>query len=201
MDIEDTRIPKHLIPKYLYVGTYAEYYYGYEGAKHPPIKEVGLRPITGQFKHTGRRRDSIYLSASPQLAMTYARLYREPIVLKVDAGRLSKSKFYYDPDDIGTLEEPIQMAYRGSIPAKLISVHSGERRAMKNEQVAKELLKLAKQLTAKKPKPESYTSKQLWKVYKALQLLEEVERGLSKNAFKGLPGDLKKDYNFTDWQS
>lgn len=127
MRTEDRRIPENLIPNTVFVGLLSDWYYGWENWAGEPVEEFGLQSgKVGQFKHSenGKRRDSVYVSVDLNLAKTYARLNSRPMVLMIDVTQLDTEKFYYDPDDVDVRREgkPIQMAYRGNIPAEAIKV-------------------------------------------------------------------------------
>jgi len=123
LNFEDKHVPEHLIPKIVWVGLHAAWYYGFEGMKTRPIKDVGFLPsVKQQFQvNPDNRRDSVYVATNLKRALVYARLYSEPMVLQIDMGKLDKNKWYYDPGDVPkSLTHPNQLAYRGSIPAKAI---------------------------------------------------------------------------------
>jgi len=128
IDLANTRLPLKLTPKDLYVGLHADWYHGFKGKKEPPIKEVGLLVGTKkQFKTSPEnRKDSIYLATTANRAATYASLYSAPMIIKISSKDLDKSKFYYDPNDFASdaTNNPQQVAYRGSIPATFIKIHS-----------------------------------------------------------------------------
>lgn len=109
---------KH-VPSQIYIGTHADYYNGVPGTKSiKAIKKHGLQSrLKGQFKGEQNRRDMVYVTTSPRLAETYAKLYSKPLVLEINTSKLPKSRFFSDP------ESPVpglQLAYRGNIPASAI---------------------------------------------------------------------------------
>jgi len=125
--LADTPVPKNLIPRHVFVGIHADWYHGWEGKKERPISEIGI--VAGMKQHFKRnpknRADSVYVATSPGWAGVYAKLYSKPMILKVDTGKLNKAKFFYDDQDVQNQDgSPNQLAYRGSIPPKAISVYS-----------------------------------------------------------------------------
>ena len=134
LGLGNLRLPKELIPDKMYLGTYAIWYYGWEGIRTPVIKDKGL--VTGikmQFSRNRQNRtDTLYFATTPEQAKVYAYLYPEPMVLKIETRYLDDNKFYYDPggfiDDDGSTN---QIAYRGNIPAHAIKVF-GKRTKDKN---------------------------------------------------------------------
>ncbi len=124
-NIENIQVPIELIPDKVFVGLFGDWYYGWKGWAGEPIKKFGLQPgKVGQFKHTqnGKRKDSVYVSTELVIAETYARINNRPMVLEIDVTKLNKKQFYYDPLDIESLANPIQMAYRGTIPVSAIKI-------------------------------------------------------------------------------
>lgn len=112
----NVRVPANKIPAKVYVGVHSDWYNGFKGQKGTAIKDGGLDPsIKSNFTHEYNRRDSVYVSTDYSIANAYASLYSSPLVLEIDTSMLDKSKFYYDPLDVGDIDNPIQIAYRGKI--------------------------------------------------------------------------------------
>jgi len=123
MKKENRQIPRRLIPTTVYVGLNSDWYYGWEGWAGEPVINFGLQPgKEGQFKHDLKRKDSVYVSTDVRLARAYSQLNSHPMILEINVNRLDKGKFYFDPLDVSDIDDPIQLVYRGRIPASAIRV-------------------------------------------------------------------------------
>ena len=118
---EPTELAKD-VPNDVYVGTKRDYYYGWEGWTGEPIKEYGLQTGVHANFPKASHPEFVYVAVHIDTARSYAHLYSNPIILKINTSALNKNKFYLDPDDFPLRGVPEQLAYKGDIPASAISV-------------------------------------------------------------------------------